>query len=182
MGLIVFGTAIWLKTVRTTLVEIPSNLHAETISKDFAADYSTYYPISIHFSRGTPPAVALYALGAKGLKLDCSATPPVLRFSWEFTQEGEPISSGTTANEELKYKNDGGLIVGPFGGLLAEKKQNYTVVIKLDEDATAMQIPPPSIRIEMASFKHTDFFIVGSLLDVLGVALCVTGLMILLYV
>lgn len=178
VGVVTFlGTAVWLKSIRTTVLEIPASMHSETITKDFTVDYDAHYVMSVRFGNTVSPTVALCLLGANSpqLRPACSVTAPLLGFSWQFAHDGQVIASGTTSDLNLSRGSEGTSEVGPFGGLFAARKHNYIATIKFDQDGSSLKIPPPIIRVEMAGFNQMDFWMAGTALDLLGFALMAIG-------
>src|SRR5271155_343585 len=82
IGLAAFlAVAIWMKTLRTTLADIPMPMRAETVGRDFTVDYDgPIYSVDVMFDQSVPDAHARCLLGATNSEilpdLDCSGTAP----------------------------------------------------------------------------------------------------------
>jgi hypothetical protein len=81
-GVLIFlGFAIWLKSIRTTVVDIPMPMAAEAVSKDFNVDYDALYTMGVQFDRSVSLAAAHCLLGGRKSELDadldCTTTAPL---------------------------------------------------------------------------------------------------------
>jgi hypothetical protein len=173
------AVAIWLKTTRDTLADFPMPMRAETISRDFAVGYDgPAYTMMVRFDRTVSETEARCLLGAtkspSGGDLDCSGVAPVLQFSWQLRRDGEAGGSGSSENQGTILNRDDGPQV-MIVGFPAQKKRRYEVVLRFDNNASSLSIPPPRIQIELDSFVREDLFFAGAVLDVVAVALCLVG-------
>jgi hypothetical protein len=180
LGLIIFFVvAIWLKSTRTILADIPMPMRADVVSRDFTVDYDgPIYPMVVRFDGSVSDATAKCLLGATKSPLrpdlDCSGTSPLLMFSWELRRDGRVGPSGSSADMGSISKAAGASRV-IIVGFPAQKKHRYTVTAKFDRDARNLTIPPPRIQIELDSFVTEDLFVVGGILDSAASGLCFLG-------
>jgi len=180
VGLAAFlAVAIWMKTVRTTLADIPMPMRAETVGRDFTVDYDgPIYSMDVMFDRSVPEAHARCLLGATKSEirpeLDCSRTAPLLKFTWELRRDGQFAGSGSSADMGSSSTADGALRVG-IVGFPARKKHQYHVALKFDENAGELTILAPRVQVELDSFAREDLSIAGALLDAIAFVLCLVG-------
>ena len=180
LGLVTFlAVAIWLKSTRTILADIPMPMRAEVVSRDFAVDYDgPIYGMVVRFDGRVSDATAKCLLGATKSEFlpapDCSGTSPLLMFSWELRRDGQVGASGSSANMGSISKADGASRV-MIVGFPAQKKHRYTVTVKFDRDAHNLTIPPPRVQIELDTFVTEDLLVVGGILDSVASGLCFLG-------
>jgi hypothetical protein len=180
LGLITFlAVAIWLKSTRTILADIPMPMRAEVVSRDFTVDYDgPIYGMVVRFDGSVPDATAKCLLGAKKSELrpnlDCNGTLPLLMFSWELRRDGRVGASGSSSDLGSISKANGASRV-MIVGFPAQKKHRYAVTVKFDRDARSLAIPPPRVQIELDSFITEDLFVVGGILDSVASGLCFFG-------
>lgn len=180
LGLVTFlVVAIWLKSTRTILADIPMPMRAEVVSRDFTVDYDgPIYGMVVRLDGSVSDATAKCLLGATKSELrpdlDCSGTSPLLMFSWELRRDGQVGASGSSADMGSISKADGASRV-MIVGFPAQKKHRYTVTVKFDRDARNLTIPPPRVQIELDSFVTEDLFVVGGILDSVASGLCFLG-------
>jgi hypothetical protein len=181
LGLLIFlGVAIWLKTIRTTLVDIPMPMRAEATSKDFTVDYDgPIYTMTVQFDRSVPPTTARCLLGGGKSELrpdlDCTNTAPLLKFSWELIHDGQIGGTGSSADMGSISTTDTALNV-MIVGFPAQKKHRYRVTLKFDQDASDLKVPPPRVRVELDGFTREDIIFAGAAFDSVGLALCLIGM------
>jgi hypothetical protein len=170
--LIVAGTAVWLKMVRTTVADSPISFRAGTIRQEFTVDHDGIYVMSVRFNQNISRAKAACFLGGQELdqSLDCKDSPPLLKFSWQIFGDGQIGSNGTSAVTGSGPMND----VTIFG-FPAQKNHHYVVALTFQRDASELQIPPPRVRVELSGFGKEDFFLAAAALDSVGLGLCVIG-------
>jgi hypothetical protein len=177
------GVAIWLKTTREILADIQMPMHAETISRDFAVDQDgPLYEMRVHFGGPVSETTARCLLGATKSErypdLDCGNIPPVLKFSWELRRDGQTGGNGSSADTGTVLTRDGmtQVLVVAFP---AQKHHRYEVTLKFERNAENVAILPPKIQIILDSFVKEDLFIVGAVLNIVALALCLVGLVML---
>jgi len=180
IGLSIFlAVAIWLKTTRTTLVDIPMPMRAEVTRKDFSVDYDgPIYGMVARFDRSVSETTARCLLGATNSdlypELDCSGIAPLLKFTWELRRDGQFGGSGSSANMGSVSKMDGALRV-MIVGFPAQKNHRYQATLTFENNAMDLKIPPPIVQIELDSFVKEDLFILGAILDSLASVMCLVG-------
>jgi hypothetical protein len=184
LGLLIFvGFAVWAKSIRTTVMDIPVPMRAEAVSRDFAVDYDAIYTMWVRFDRGIPLDAARCVLGAQKSELhadlDCKNTLPLLKFSWELSRDGKNGAEGSSADMGSSSTADASPSV-PIFSFPAQKKHRYTATFKFEQNATSLTIPPPKIQIELDIFNREDFIWLGAAFDSLGLLLCVVGAIMLL--
>src|SRR2546429_200599 len=91
---ILLAVAVWLKTAREILAEIPMPMHAGTVKREFTVDHDApIYTLRVRFDGAISDADARCLLGAKGSELypdlDCRSVAPVFSFLWELRQDGQ---------------------------------------------------------------------------------------------
>lgn len=176
------AVAVWLKSTRTILADIPMPMHAGAITKDFTVDYDgPIYSMLVRFDGKVSTTEAICLLG--GIKsdlhpdLNCGDTAPLLKFSWQLQRDGKVGGSGSSVNTGSISTADGGLRV-MIVGFPARKKHVYQVALKFDSDASRLAIPPPRVQIELDSFVREDLFVVGGILDSFASLLCLIGVVV----
>lgn len=180
LGLATFlAVAIWLKTVRTTLMDIPMPMRAGVTSKDFAVDYDgPIYTMEVQFDRSVSDTTARCLLGATKSELrpdlDCTGTAPLLKFSWELRRDGQFDGSGSSADMGSISRISGGPLV-MIVGFPASRKHRYEATLTFDKNAGDLAILPPRVQVKLDSFAREDLIIVGAILDALGFILCLVG-------
>jgi hypothetical protein len=180
LGLVTFlGVAIWLKSTRTILADIPMPMRAEVVSRDFTVDYDgSIYQMVVRLDGSVSDTTAKCLLGATKSELypnlDCRGTSPLLMFSWELRRDGRVGANGSSANMGSISKAEGASRV-IIVGFPAQKKHQYAVTLKFDRDARNLAIPRPRVQIELDSFVTEDLFVVGGILDSVASGLCFFG-------
>jgi hypothetical protein len=119
LGLLIFvGFAVWAKSIRTTVMDIPVPMRAEAVSRDFAVDYDAIYTMWVRFDRGIPLDAARCLLGAQKSELhadlNCKNTLPLLKFSWELSRDGKNGAEGSSADMGSSSTADGSPSVSIF--------------------------------------------------------------------
>lgn len=170
------GTAIWLKTARTTVADFPIPIHPGTVKEEFIADYDARYVMSVRFDSNISQTRAVCFLGGQELdqSLDCKDSPPLLKFSWQIFRDGQLGTTGTSATTGSS-RNDVVIV-----GFTAEKKHRYTLALTSEQDANSLQIPRPRVRVELSPFFKEEFIFAGAAFQLFGFVLFVTGATILL--
>jgi hypothetical protein len=179
VGVFIFvGTAVWLKSVRTIVADIPITQTPSTITKDFTVDYDALYTLSIQFDPSLPPDTATCLLGGENSELhsgvDCKNAPPLLGFSWHLGCDGKAAADGTSAEMGSSSTVSGPLRVA-IVSFHARRNHLYTMFLRFDKDASQLKIPPPRARVELDIFNKEDFVWVGALFDSLALLLCLVG-------
>jgi len=177
------GVAAWLKTTREIFADIPMPMRAETISRNFAVDHDgPLYEMKVHFDGAVSETTARCLLGAtksdRYPDLDCGNIQPVLKFSWELRRDGHTGGSGSSADTGTVLTRDRitQVMVVAFP---AQKHHRYEVTLKFERNAENLAIRPPSVQIKLDSFAKEDLFFVGAVSDVVALALCLAGLVML---
>ena len=181
LGLLVFLiVAIWLKTIKTTVVEIPMPMLAEATTTNFTVDRDGDYDVSVRFAPNLPQTTAECLLGGRvpgEAEPDCGNTAPVLKFSWELSRDGQ--SGGTGSSHELGSSwTIGSSLNVMVVSFPAQVKHKYTLALKFDQNASDLKMPPPIVGIELSSFSREDFIFAGAALDFVGLVLCLIGVVI----
>jgi hypothetical protein len=167
------GTAIWLKTTRTTVIDFPISIHPGTVSQEFTADYDATYVMSVRFDPSISHTKAVCFLGGQesDQSLDCRDSPPLLKCSWQIFRDGQQIgNAGTSA-----ITGSGPSNVVTIVGFPTQKKHRYTLALTFLQDASSLQIPRPRVRVELSPFNKEDFIFVGAAFQFSGFVLCVIG-------
>lgn len=177
------AVAIWLKSTRTILVDIPMPMRAGAVTKDFTVDYDgPLYSMLVRFDGKVSAAQAMCLLG--GIKsdlhpdLNCGDAAPLLKFSWQLERDGQVGWSGSSANTGSISAADDSLRV-MIVGFPARKKHTYRVILKFDSYASKLVIPPPRVQIKLDSFVTEDLFVAGGILDFFASLLCLIGAVVL---
>jgi hypothetical protein len=178
-GLLIFlGYAIWAKSIRTTVLDIPVPMKAEAVSQDFSVDYDALYTMWIKFDRSISPHEAHCLLGAQNselnTELDCKDFEPLLKFSWELSRNGESGATGLSNDLGSSSMEDNSLNVSIFT-FPAQKKHKYTLTLKFGQDASSLKMAPPKVQVELDIFNREDFIWAAAVYDSLGLLLCVIG-------
>jgi hypothetical protein len=176
--LVLFGFAIWLKSIRTTVLDISVPMRAEAVSKDFSVDYDALYTMWVQFDRRASLEGAHCLLGAQkselNADLDCEDLLPLLKFSWALGRHGKNGAMGSSADVGSSSTEDNSLKVSIFS-FPAQKKHRYTLTMNFEHDGSSLNMPPPKVRIELDIFNQEDFIWAGAVFDSLGLLFCVTG-------
>jgi hypothetical protein len=179
VGLLIFlSFAVWLESIRTTVVDIPMPMRAEATSKDFTVDYDALYTVWVGFDRSVLPGAAKCLLGGRTLgfnaELECKNTAPLLKFAWELRRDGQSGGTGSSADLGSSLTADNKLNVD-IVTFPAQKKHRYTLTLKFDQNASGLKMPAPRVLIELDLFNREDFFFAGAAFDSIALALCVIG-------
>jgi hypothetical protein len=170
------AVAVWLKTIRANLVDIPMPMRVGVVGKNFAVDYDG--PISwmaVRFDPSVSETSARCLLGATKSELDCVGIAPLLKFSWELRRDGQFAGEGSSADMGSISKA-GGAPRATIVGFKAQKKHRYEVTLRFEKDAGSLTIPPPRVQIELDSFVREDIIFVSAGLQFIGFVLCLIGL------
>src|SRR5258708_1031119 len=119
LGLLIFvGFAVWAKSIRTTVVDIPVPMRAEAVSRDFVVDYDALYTMWVRFDRSIPLDTARCLLGGQKSELDgdldCKNTAPLLKFFWQLSRDGKNGAEGASTGMGSSSTADGALNVSIF--------------------------------------------------------------------
>jgi hypothetical protein len=180
LGLLIFvGVAIWLKSIRTTVADIPMPMRAAALQKDFTVDHDAIYTMWVQSDRNIPLTTVKCLLGARkseldAKELDCTNTPPLLKFSWELSRDGKSGGTGWSCEMGSSSTTDNTSNVD-IVSFPAQKNHKYTVRLKFDQDASGLKISPPRVRIELDIFNREDFIWAGAAFDSIGFVLCIIG-------
>lgn len=185
LGLLVLGlatflaVAIWLQSVRTVLMDIPMPMRAAVTSKDFAVDYDgPIYVMDVQFDQSVSDSTARCLLGATKSELrpdlDCTGIEPLLKFSWELRRDGQYDGSGSSADMG-SISRIGGRPRVMIVGFPASRKHRYKAILSFEKNAGDLTIAAPRVQVELDSFVREDPYILGVILDVLGLVLCLVG-------
>jgi hypothetical protein len=183
LGLFIFlAVAIWLKSTRTILADIPVPMSSEVVTRNFIVDYDgPLYRMVVRFDPRVPEATARCLLGATKSDLrpdlDCSGTSPLLKFSWELRRDGQSRGSGSSADMGSISTMDGASRV-IIVGFPAQKKHRYEVALKFERNAATLSIPPPRVQIELDYSVREGLFFAGAALDTVAIVLCLIGVVI----
>lgn len=181
--LIFFGYAIWAKSIRTTVMDIPLPMKAETIAKEFNVDYDALYTMWVAFDRSISREASHCLLGGRKSELDenldCKSTAPLLNFSWELSRDGKSGGTGSSADTGSSSTTRDSMDVS-IVSFAAQKKHRYSVTLKFGQDASTLKMPPPRVRIELDIFNREDFIFAGAAFDSLGFLLCAVGVVMVL--
>jgi len=175
---ILLGFAIWVKSIRTTVLDIPVPMRAQAVSKDFSVDYDAIYTMWVQFDRSVSRDGALCLLGAQKSELHvdvaCKDLAPLLKFSWSLSRDGKNGATGSSADMGSGSTEDNSLKVSIFS-FPAQKKHSYTLTMNFEQDGSSLKIPSPKVRIELDIFNREDFIWAGAVFDSLGLLFCVIG-------
>jgi len=180
IGLATFlAVAIWMKTIRTTLLDVPMPMRAESVGSDFTVDHDgPLYTMDVTFDRSMPEVQTRCLLGATKSEvlsdLDCSRTAPLLKFSWELHSDGKFAGRGSSADMGSISGVDGASRV-VIVGFPARKKHQYHLALQFEKNAGDLTIPPPRVQVELDAFVREDLLIGGALLDAIAFVLCLVG-------
>jgi hypothetical protein len=176
--LIILSYAIWAKSIRTIVLDVPVPMRADTLSQNFSVDYDAIYTMRVRFDRGIPADFARCVLGAQksqlGPDLDCKTIAPALKFSWALSRDGKNGGTGSSEDAGSSSMTEDSLDVS-IVSFPARKKHQYTASFKFDEDARVLKISPPRIQIELDVFNREDFIWAGAAFDSIGLLLCMIG-------
>ena len=179
VGVVLFiGTAVWLKSVRTTVADIAVTQTPGTITKDFTVDYDALYTLAIRLDPSVSPDTATCLLGGEKSPLyagvDCKDTPALLGFSWQLSRDGKVVENGTSAEMGSSSSVSGPLDV-TIVSFPARRNHLYTIALAFDKDANQLKIPPPRARVELDIFNKEDFIWAGAWFDSIALALGLVG-------
>jgi hypothetical protein len=179
VGLLIFlGIAIWLKTVRTNVVDIAMPLSGQSASQDFAVNFKALYTVWVRFDPRTPRPTADCLLGRPQLAVtadsDCKNVAPLLKFAWKLSQDGQNFATGSSAEIGSDEKSAEGLDAD-IVSFHAEKGHEYTLTVQLHQDARSITIIPPRVRVDLDIFSREDLVWSGAAADYFGLLLCVIG-------
>ena len=179
VGVVLFvGTAVWLKSVRTTVADLSVTQTPGTITKDFTVDYDALYTLSIQLDPSVSPDTATCLLGGERSPLhagvNCKDTPALLGFSWQLSRDGKVVGNGTSA-EMGSSSSVSGLLDVTIVSFPAHRNHRYTMALVFGKDASQLKIPSPRARVELDIFNKEDFIWAGALYDSVALVLCLVG-------
>lgn len=174
------AVAVWLKTAREILADVPVPMHAGTVNREFTVDHDApIYTLQVRFDGAISEADARCLLGAKDSELqpdlDCRSITPVFSFLWELRQDGQFAGNGSSARAGTIHTADGATDA-IIGGFPARSGHQYDITLKFDKDAGTMTKTPPRVQVKVDSFLREDRFIVGAILDYAALAACLAGI------
>jgi hypothetical protein len=179
-GLLIFaGIAIWLETIRTTIVDLPLPLHGQSARPEFTVDFDGLYTFWIQFEGHADPAIADCLLGRPFRELShdsvCKNVPPRLEFSWKLSCDGQNVAKGSSAADGSDVKTASGLMAD-IVSFRAQKGRRYILDVELHEDGSVVPILPPRMLVGLDPFNREDLIWTSEAADCLGLLLCLIGL------
>ena len=179
VGVVLFiGTAVWLKSIRTTVADIAISQTPATITKDFTVDYDALYTLSIRLDPSVSQDTATCLLGGEKSPLhagvDCKDIPPLLGFTWQLSRDGKVIGTGTSAEMGSSSSVSGPLDV-TIVSFPARRNHLYTMALVFVEDVSLLKIPSPRARVEVDIFNREDFIWAGAWFDSIALVLGLVG-------
>ena len=173
-----FGLCTLNNSIRTTVLDIPVPMKAETVSRDFSVDYDALYTVWVKFDRSVSLHEAHCLLGGGKLEIDadqnCREFAPLLKFAWTLSRNGTGEATGLSDDLGSSLTENNSLNVSIFS-FHAQKKHKYSLTLKFERDASSLNIPLPKVRVELDIFNREDFIWAGAVFDSLGFLLCVMG-------
>jgi hypothetical protein len=179
VGLLIFlSIAIWLKTVRTNVVDIPMPLRGQSATQDFTVNFNGLYTVWVRFDPTTRQPTADCLLGRPQLEVtadsDCKNIAPLLNFAWKLNYDGQNIATGSSAVIGSDLKTAHGLDAD-IVSFHAETGHKYTLAVQLHQDARSITIIPPRVRVDLDIFNREDLVWAGAAADYFGLLLCLIG-------
>jgi hypothetical protein len=179
VGMFIFlGIAIWLKTIRTTIVDLPLPLHGQSARPEFSVDFDGLYTFWIQFDPNTDSATADCLLGRpfseSSQNSDCKNVPPRLEFSWKLSCDGQSIATGSSGVVGSNIKTAKGLMAD-IVSFHAQKGRRYVLEVELHQDGSVVPIFPPRMLVELDPFNMEDLVWTSAAADSLALLLCLIG-------
>jgi hypothetical protein len=179
VGLLIFLTvAIWLKTTRTTVLDIPMPMHTEEVIQDFTVDHDALYTVWVQFDQNVRLATARCLLGGHkselNADLNCASLAPLLQFSWELSRDGLKGGTGSSADMGNSSTENNSLNVS-IVTFPAQEKHRYTLTLKPNQNASGLKMSPPRVRVELDIFNREDFIWAGAAFDSIALLFWLIG-------
>ncbi|HTC95813.1 MAG TPA: hypothetical protein VK699_20385 [Terriglobales bacterium] len=176
--LIPVGVYSYSKSIDWCPVRRPISLHPGTIDQTFHVNYTARYFAEIELQTvAMSPDTVQCLTGITGFspKPKCSEKP-ILNFGWQLLQDGKTVSSGRYEQDKSGRSMSASTVGVGITDFDAKRGDTYTLIVKIDPDATRLDVTNPTLDIDVNSANLEFALMLEGLSRVSAVALGLVGL------